>query len=96
MCAPSLTGDQGVVLPKSNLRHLSLHKDVIDAIKQGKFHIWSVENVDEALPIITGQEFRGEDNDTILNKIAERIDRLNHHDLDEKWFDRLKRTLFRD
>ncbi|WP_261835587.1 S16 family serine protease [Vibrio ishigakensis] len=97
VCAhQGLTGDQGVVLPKSNLRHLSLHKDVIDAIKQGKFHIWSVENVDEALPIITGQEFRGEDNDTILNKIAERIDRLNHHDLDEKWFDRLKRTLFRD
>lgn len=97
VCAhQGLKGDQGVILPKSNLRHLSLHKDVIDAIQQGKFHIWSVENVDEALPIITGQEFRGEDSENILNKIAERIDRLNQHDLDEKWLDRLKRTLFRD
>ncbi|WP_261817366.1 Lon protease family protein [Vibrio gallicus] len=97
VCAhQGLTGLQGVVLPQSNLRHLSLHKDVIDSIKQGKFHIWSVENVDQALPIITGQEFRGDDSETLLNKIAERIDRLSHHDLDEKWLNRLKRMLFKD
>ncbi|MEZ9904277.1 S16 family serine protease [Vibrio breoganii] len=97
VCAhQGLTGDQGVILPKSNLRHLSLHKDVVDAIKQGKFHIWSVEDVNQALPIITGQAFSGESDDTILNKIAERIDRLNQHDISESLLNRLKRVLFRD
>ncbi|GAD81394.1 S16 family serine protease [Vibrio ezurae] len=97
VCAhQGLTGEQGVILPKSNLRHLSLHKDVVDAIKQGKFHIWSVEDVHQALPIITGQQFSGDCEDTILNKIAERIDRLNQHDLGETLFERLKRMLFKD
>ncbi|GAD90325.1 putative Lon protease homolog [Vibrio halioticoli NBRC 102217] len=97
VCAhQGLTGEQGVILPKSNLRHLSLHKDVVEAIKQGKFHIWSVEDVHQALPIITGQQFSGDCEDTILNKIAERIDRLNQHDLGESLLERLKRTLFRD
>ncbi|MEZ9895680.1 Lon protease family protein, partial [Vibrio lentus] len=59
-------------------------------------HIWSVEDVNQALPIITGQAFSGESDDTILNKIAERIDRLNQHDISESLLDRLKRVLFRD
>ncbi|OBT12194.1 ATP-dependent protease [Vibrio sp. UCD-FRSSP16_10] len=97
VCAhQGLTGEQGVVLPISNLRHLSLHKDVVDAIKQGQFHIWSVEDVDQALRIITGQQFCGDSDDTILNKIAERIDRLNQHELGESLLGRLKRLLFKD
>lgn len=69
-----LTGNQGVVLPKTNLKHLSLHKDVVSAIKNEQFHLWSVESVDEALPLIFGKAFRGEEKDTILNKISERIE----------------------
>lgn len=69
-----LTGNQGVVLPKTNLKHLSLHKDVVNAIKNEQFHLWSVESVDEALPLIFGKAFRGEEEDTILNKISERIE----------------------
>ncbi|MEF1210878.1 S16 family serine protease [Vibrio alginolyticus] len=42
------TGNQGVVMPKSNLKHLALHKDVIESIKNGDFHIWSVSTVDDA------------------------------------------------
>lgn len=75
-----LTGNQGVILPKANLKHLSLHQDVVEAIKNNQFHIWSVESVDEALPIIFGKAFRGDEEETILNKISERIEHLDKHE----------------
>ncbi|MCF7355090.1 Lon protease family protein [Vibrio sp. CK2-1] len=75
-----LTGNQGVVLPKTNLKHLSLHHDVVEAIKNEEFHLWSVESVDEALPIIFGKAFRGDEEETILKKISERIEHFDKHE----------------
>ncbi len=46
-----LTGKQGVILPKSNVDELVLKREVVEAIRDGKFHIWVVENVDEAIEI---------------------------------------------
>lgn len=51
-----LTGDQGVLIPKSNVKHLMLRQDVIDSVKDGKFHIYPVEHVDEGIEILTGIE----------------------------------------
>jgi len=89
-----LTGGQGVILPKTNLKHLALHDDVIEAIKQEQFHIWSVESVDEAVPLLTGKALRGDEEDTILNKIAQRIDDFERHETSngliariKQWFD---------
>ncbi|MBS9896874.1 Lon protease family protein [Vibrio alginolyticus] len=73
------TGKQGVIMPKSNLKHLALHKDVIKSIKNGEFHIWSVSTVDEAIPILMSKPFRGED-DSIIGKIAERIENFERHE----------------
>lgn len=73
------TGEQGVIMPKSNLKHLALHKDVINSIKNGEFHIWSVSTVDEAIPILMSKPFRGED-DSIIGKIAERIENFERHE----------------
>ncbi|MFM2657368.1 S16 family serine protease [Vibrio owensii] len=73
------TGEQGVIMPKSNLKHLALHKDVIKSIKNGEFHIWSVSTVDEAIPILMSKPFRGED-DSIIGKIAERIENFERHE----------------
>lgn len=73
------TGEQGVILPKSNLKHLALHKDVIESVKNGEFHIWSVSTVDEAIPILMSKPFRGED-DSIIGKIAERIENFERHE----------------
>ena len=47
-----LTGNQGVVLPKSNIDELVLKEEIIEAVKDGTFHIWTVENVDEAIEIV--------------------------------------------
>ncbi|MGN1392814.1 MAG: AAA family ATPase [Succinivibrionaceae bacterium] len=49
-----LTGKQGVLIPESNIQSLVLNNEVIDAVKDGKFHIFSVKTVDDAIEILTG------------------------------------------
>jgi predicted ATP-dependent protease len=51
-----LTGQQGVLIPASNRRHLMLRNDVVDAVRAGQFHIWTTETVDEGLALLTGRE----------------------------------------
>ncbi|MCV2883981.1 AAA family ATPase [Aestuariibacter sp. AA17] len=51
-----LSGKQGVIIPKSNKINLMLHSDVIRAVKLGKFHIYAVETVDEALSLLMEKE----------------------------------------
>ncbi|MBE2894178.1 AAA family ATPase [Spirabiliibacterium falconis] len=48
-----LTGQQGVIIPQITQSQLSLQPDIIDAVKAGQFHIWGVENVEQALAILT-------------------------------------------
>jgi len=49
-----LTGEQGVLIPASNVKHLMLREDVVAAAADGKFHIWPIETVDQALSRLTG------------------------------------------
>lgn len=49
-----LTGDQGVVIPSSNAGDLMLRRDVVDTSRAGKFHIHAVDNIFEALELMTG------------------------------------------
>ncbi|ERK18542.1 ATP-dependent protease La Type II [Pantoea sp. AS-PWVM4] len=75
-----LTGQQGVILPASNVRHLSLNAAVIEAVQQGQFHIWAIESVDEALPLLTGVVWQSESGDSLLSTIQERIAQLNQQE----------------
>lgn len=52
-----LTGEQGVIIPKNNSRNVILSDEVENAIKEGKFHIYTVENVEEAMEILTDMKF---------------------------------------
>jgi len=52
--ARGLTGDQGVVIPESNVDHLMLREDVIAAAQAGRFHVHAVRSVDEAVSLLTG------------------------------------------
>jgi lon-related putative ATP-dependent protease len=52
--ARGLTGEQGVVIPKSNVRDLMLKQEVLDAVAAGDFHVWAVDHVDQAMEILTG------------------------------------------
>ncbi|MGZ8650420.1 MAG: Lon protease family protein, partial [Solirubrobacteraceae bacterium] len=49
-----LTGDQGVAIPATNLPNLMLAPDVVDAVADGRFHVWAISTVDEALQLLTG------------------------------------------
>ena len=50
-----LTGSQGVMIPHSNARHLMLREDVVDAAREGKFHIYPVSTIDEGIALLTGK-----------------------------------------
>jgi predicted ATP-dependent protease len=49
-----LTRDQGVIIPELNRKNLMLKKEVVDAVKGGKFRVYAVKTVNEALEILTG------------------------------------------
>ena len=51
-----ITGKQGVIIPHQNTLNLMLRQDVIDAVKERKFHIYPVKTVDQGMEILTGFE----------------------------------------
>ncbi|AOM42841.1 AAA family ATPase [Xenorhabdus hominickii] len=76
----SLTGHQGVIIPASNVQHLCLNQDVVDAVKSGQFHIWSVEHVSEAASLLTGIPYYDPQKEHLLAMIYERITQANNHE----------------
>ncbi|MCE1225767.1 MAG: AAA family ATPase [Geobacteraceae bacterium] len=52
--AKGLTGEQGVMIPKTNERHLMLKEEVVEAIAAGTFHLWSIETIEQGIEILTG------------------------------------------
>lgn len=55
LCARrGLTGRQGVVIPAASVRHLMLREDVVEASRNGQFHVYPVETVDQAMAVLTG------------------------------------------
>ncbi|HKJ09075.1 MAG TPA: ATP-binding protein [Gammaproteobacteria bacterium] len=78
--ARGLTGRQGVVIPASNVPHLMLREDVVDAVKNGRFHVYAVDSVDAAVQLLTGVEAgeRGADGNFPDGTVNQRIEaRLN-------------------
>jgi predicted ATP-dependent protease len=51
-----LTGEQGIIIPEQNLKNLMLREDVVEAVKDGKFHVYPVSTIDEGIAILTGRE----------------------------------------
>lgn len=49
-----LTGNQGVMIPHQNVKNLMLNEEVIEAVKDGKFNIYSVKTIDEGIEVLTG------------------------------------------
>jgi lon-related putative ATP-dependent protease len=52
--AKELTGEQGVIIPESNVKNLMLDEKVVEAVRKGEFHLWSVRTIDEGIEILTG------------------------------------------
>jgi len=77
-----LNGDQGVLIPSANVKHLMLNQEVRDAVADGKFNIYSIEEIDQGIELLTGIPMGNADqdgnypNDTISGKVQDRIEKL--------------------
>jgi len=74
-----LTGKQGVLIPHQNVTNLMLNDEVIDAVRNGQFHIYQVKTIEEGIEILTnvpaGQsnEHGDYDQDTVYGKVADKL-----------------------
>ena len=81
--ARGLTGEQGVIIPQTNMMHLMLRADVVQAVRDGKFHIFAVSRLDEAVELLSGMPSGGRDKDgrfpdgSINGLVAARLQELS-------------------
>nr|WP_086320202.1 Lon protease family protein [Gilliamella apis] len=87
-----LTGQQGVIIPATNQRHLSLSDEVIEAINNDKFSIWAVEHVADALYLLTGIPFKDENQISLYKLIHARMQSMLVQDRKhDGWLSRWKK-----
>jgi lon-related putative ATP-dependent protease len=74
--AKGLTGKQGVMIPESNVQNLMLKEEIVEAVKEGKFHVYPVKNIDEGIEILTGAKagLRQEDGSFEKETVNYRVD----------------------
>lgn len=86
--ARGLTGEQGVMIPHQNVKNLNLEDEIVNAVKDGKFHIWPVHTIDEGIEILTGKPAGKQKRDgtypklSVYGKVVETLDELAKHDED--------------
>lgn len=79
-----LSGEQGVIIPRSNVQDLMLREDVVEAVRQGQFHVYAVELVDEAIELMLGKTAGSRDEegkfpqDSVNYLVEERLVELAH------------------
>lgn len=87
--ARGLTGEQGVIIPHSNTVNLLLDEAVVAAVREGQFHIYAVNHVDEALYVLSGVEAGSADadnmfpEDSINAQVVARLRSIAEIDLDD-------------
>jgi lon-related putative ATP-dependent protease len=84
-----LNGKQGVMIPRSNEQSLMLKEEVLEAIKKGKFHVWSVATIDEGIEHLTGVKAgarkkdgffeSGSINDLVQRRLDDMADRVKEY-----------------
>jgi lon-related putative ATP-dependent protease len=92
-----LTGEQGVIIPRANVKHLMLREDVVEAVEEGQFHIYAVSTIREGIEILTDvpvgerQEDGSYPEETVfhavqgrLKELAEKVQSFSKSDQDEK------------
>ena len=89
-----LTGKQGVLIPHQNVQNLMLKDEVVEAVKEGKFHIYAVKTIEEGIELLTGlpagelDEETGEyEKDSVYWRVSQKLKkyaRLSEGDSDKK------------
>ena len=81
MCARhGLTGSQGVIIPQDNVDHLMLSPRIVEAVEQGKFSVYPVQTIEEALELLTGLPAgrRRKDGTFRRDTLYDRVDKRLH------------------
>lgn len=87
-----LTGRQGVIIPSSNTQQLNLNINIIESVKAGKFHLYAVEHIDEAVELLMGLQAGtpDEDNDfpddSLYGIVQDRLAKLAGYQDEESGF----------
>jgi Lon-like ATP-dependent protease len=71
-----LSGEQGVIIPATNKQQLCLSDAIVQAVRKNRFHLWVVDHVSDALPLLTGIPFKRESGESLIGLINERIANL--------------------
>jgi len=80
--ARGLTGEQGVLIPAANVRHLMLREEVIEAVRAGEFAVYPVEHVDQGMELLTGRPMGERDGEgrfpeeTVNGRVERRLEEL--------------------
>ncbi len=75
--AHGLTGQQGVLIPAANVRNLILRADVVQAVEDGRFHIYPVQTIDQGIELLSGLRAGSVDEtDTINGRVSRRLREL--------------------
>jgi lon-related putative ATP-dependent protease len=83
--ARGLTGEQGVIIPKANMRNLMLREDVVEAVAKGEFHVWVIEDVTQGIELLTGVPAGERQSDgaypegTVYNLVQKRLGEMAEH-----------------
>ncbi|MDY0221340.1 MAG: ATP-binding protein [Desulfobacterium sp.] len=83
-----LTNTQGVMIPASNVKHLVLRKDVVQAMERGEFHLYKISTIEQGIEVLTGVRAGEPDEngtypgDTLFGRVAEKLKRF--HELSTK------------
>jgi len=74
--AKGLTEEQGVLIPHSNVQNLMLKEEVVEAVREGKFHIYAVKTIDEGIEILTGMKAGSRRSDGTFeeNSVSQKVD----------------------
>lgn len=75
-----LNGEQGVLIPRANVKNLMLSREVIAAVRDGRFHVYAVSTIDEGIEVLTGLPAgkRRSDGSWTPGSISDRVDRRLH------------------
>jgi predicted ATP-dependent protease len=85
-----LTGEQGVIIPATNVQHLMVRDDVIQAVEDGKFHIYGISHVNQALALLSGidageyDEESGFPENTFNAQVMAQIQKWGDHNRNDK------------
>ena len=88
--ARGLTGEQGAIIPRSNVPNLMLDETVLEAVRAGQFNIYAVSHVDQALGLLAGAEPGAADEEghfpegTINARVVDRLREIAERDAEEE------------